>query len=124
MGANNGDFKTSFDKLVADLLQQFDDIKKEFTTINNRLTTIEQRDGPAEAATAAARAECECKALATKLEVDTKKAMEVAGRAFLKQQKEASPSSRIHEIADDLESKLFTNLTEAPKINLPPSFPY
>ena len=78
MGANNGDFKASFDKLVADLHQQFDDIKGEFTSINNRLTTIEQRDGPAEAATAAARAERERKAIATKLEVDTKKAMEGA----------------------------------------------
>ena len=124
MGANNGDFKASFDKLVADLHQQFDDIKSEFTSINNRLTTIEQCHGPSEAATAAARAERERKAIATKLEVDTKKAMEDAGRAFLKQQKEASPSSTIPEIADDLESKLFTNLTEAHKINVPPSFPY
>ena len=78
MGANNGDFKTSFDKLVADLHQQFDDIKSEFTSINNRMATIEQRDGLAEAAVAAARAKCERKAIATKLEVDTKKAMEGA----------------------------------------------
>ena len=85
---------------------------------------IEQRDGPAEAAVAAARAKRERKAIATKLEVDTKKAMEDAGRAFLKQQKEASPSSTIPEIADGLESKLFTDSTEAPKINLPPPFLY
>ena len=73
---------------------------------------IEQCDGPTEVAAAAARAERKRKAIATKLEVDTKKAMEDAGRTFLKQQKEASPSSTIPEIVDDLESKLFTDTTE------------
>ena len=52
--------------------------------------------------------------------------MEDAVHAFLKQQMEASPSSTILEIVDDLEGKLFTdiNTMEAPKINLPPPFPY
>ena len=126
MGANNDDFKASFDKLVADLHQQFDDIKGEFTSINNRLTTIEQREGPVETAVVAARAKHERKAIATKLEVDTKKAMEDAGCAFLKQQKEVSPSSTIPEIVDDLEGMLFNdiNTTKGPKINLPPPFLY
>ena len=112
MGANNANFKANFDKLAADLHQQFDDIKSKFTSINNRLTTIEQREGPVETVVVAAHAEHERKAIATKLEVDTKKAMEDVGRTFLKQQKEASPSSTIPEIADDLESKLFTDTTE------------
>jgi hypothetical protein len=50
--------------------------------------------------------------------------MEDAGRAFLKQQKEAAPSSTIPEIVDDLEGKLFNDMTEGPKTNLPPPFPY
>ena len=121
---NNGDFKVTFDSHVADLHQQFGDIRDQFNTINDHLVNIEQHGGPEEAAVAAARAEHERKAIATKLEVDTKKAMEDVGRAFLKQQKEASPSSTIPEIADDLESKLFNDTTEGPKTNLPPSFPY
>ena len=84
---NNGDIKATFDKLVTDLHTQFDDIKGQFHSINNRLMTIEQCGGLEEATVAAARAERERKAIATKLEVDTKKAMENAGRAFLKQQK-------------------------------------
>jgi hypothetical protein len=105
-------------KLVVDLHQQFNDIKGEFTSINNGLTTIEQRDGLAEAAAATARAERECKAITTKLEVDTKKAMEDAGHAFLKHQKEALP-----EIVDDLEGNLFNDTMEGPKTNLPSMFP-
>ena len=128
MGANgnNGDIKSTFDKLVADLHTQFDDIKGQFHSINDRLTTIEQRGGAEEAAAAAARAERKRKAIATKLEVDARKAMQDAGRAFLKQQKEASSSSTIPEIVDDLEGKLFNDLNkmEPPKTNLPPPFPY
>jgi hypothetical protein len=88
--------------------------------------TIEQRGGPQEATAAAARAKRERKAITTKLEVDTKKAMEDAGRAFLKQQKESAPSSTIPEIVDDLEGKLFNDLntSEAPKTNLPLPYPY
>ena len=58
MGAddNNGDIKASFKKLVADLHTQFDDIKGQFHSINDHLTTIEQRGGPEEAAAAAAHA--------------------------------------------------------------------
>ena len=58
MGANgnNGDFKATFDKLTADLHMQFDDIKGQFTSINDRFMTIEQRGGPEEAAAAAAHA--------------------------------------------------------------------
>jgi predicted nucleic acid-binding Zn-ribbon protein len=76
MGANgnNGDFRTALDKLIANLHMQFDDIKGQFHSINERLMTIEQRGGPKEAAATAARAEREHKAIATKLEVDTKKA--------------------------------------------------
>jgi hypothetical protein len=128
MGANgnNGDFKAAFDKLVADFHMQFDDIKGQFHSINDRLTSIEQRGGTEEDAAAAARAERERKAIATKLEVDARKAMEDAGRAFLKQQKEASSSSTILEIVDDLEGKLFNdhNKMEPPRTNLPPPFPY
>jgi hypothetical protein len=80
MGANsnNSEFKVAFDKLVADLHTQFDDIKGQFTSTNDRLTSIEQRGGSEEVA-ADARAERECKAIATKLEVDAKKAMEDVG---------------------------------------------
>jgi hypothetical protein len=128
MGANdnNGDIMATFDKLIANLHTQFNDFKGQFNSINNCSTMIEQHGGPEEATATTDRAERERKAIATKLEVDTKKAMEDAGRAFLKQQKEASPSSTIPEIVDDLKGKLFTDLntTEAPKINLPPPFPY
>jgi hypothetical protein len=45
MGANdnNSEFKVAFDKLVADLHTQFDDIKGQFTSTNDRLTSIKQR---------------------------------------------------------------------------------
>jgi hypothetical protein len=67
MGANdnNSEFKVAFDKLVVDLHTQFDDIKGQFTSTNDRLTSIEQRGGPKEAA-ADARTERERKAIATK----------------------------------------------------------
>ena len=86
MGANgnNGNFKVTFDSHVADLHKQFGDIKDQFNTINDHLVNIEQHGGPEEAAVAAARAEHERKAIATKLEVDAKKAMEEASRNFLK----------------------------------------
>ena len=128
MGAddNNGDIKASFKKLVANLHTQFNDIKGQFHSINDHLMTIEQRGGPEEATATTARAEHERKAIANKLVVNTKKGMEDAGRAFLKQQKEASLSSTIPEIIDDLEGKLFNDLNkmEPPKTNLPPPFPY
>jgi hypothetical protein len=126
VNGNNGDIKPAFNKLIADLHTHFDDIKGQFHSINDRLTTIEQCGSPEEAATAAARTERERKAIATKLEVDTKKAMEDTVCAFLKQQKEALLSSTIPKIVDDLEGKLFndTNTMEGPKINLPPPFPY
>jgi hypothetical protein len=75
MGANdnNGDIKATFDKLIANLHTQFNDFKGQFNSINNCSTMIEQHGGPEEATATTDRAERERKAIATKLEVDTKK---------------------------------------------------
>jgi hypothetical protein len=52
--------------------------------------------------------------------------MEVISRAFLKEQKETMTSSAIPEHGDEVSSKLFdaANKVEAPKMMLPPPYPY
>ncbi|CAD6254770.1 unnamed protein product [Miscanthus lutarioriparius] len=106
---NTAEMKALFDTFVADLHKQFDGVKDQFDTINNRLTTIEQ-GGHIDQAAATARAQREHEATTTKLEAEAKKAMEEAARAFLKVKKESATSSAIPEIVDDLEGKLFDNL--------------
>lgn len=84
--------KAMINPLIIDLQKQFDTIKDQFTSVNSRLSNIEQGSRTDDAA-AAAHAQREREAAATQLEADAKKATEEAGRAYLKEQKESSLSS-------------------------------
>lgn len=116
------------DRLVNDLNQQFQGVNDRFDAVNILLTAIElaKKDGTAEAD----KAWREQEAAKAKLEVATRAAMESAGLAFLKEQKESSPSSTIPVLADELEANLFNNKAPPKPLQpylhpggLPSSFP-
>lgn len=108
MGNNNTitEMKNLFESLVTDITKRFDEVKDNFTTLDARLTNIEQGGSKEIADATATKAKMEREAAAKELEVATKQAMEASGRAFLKE-KESSTTSGILDIVDELTNKLF-----------------
>jgi tRNA U54 and U55 pseudouridine synthase Pus10 len=83
-----------FNNFAKEINIKLDPLREQLGSVNNRLANIKQNQ-PADVATTAAQLQHDREIASKKMETAVKLAMEMAGRAYLKEQKEKAGSQLI-----------------------------